>query len=417
MDDLADAFLSGPCPRIFERGLPPLLAPDPLPPNVSDIERLRILVNRRAYSDALLISNQLLRGSHSHYAPLYHALLSGAKDQPLALMTHQDELVYILTVFLESLVKLHKYNDLQTEIDRWRFCHHHRQKQPAADDAPPSPAWIPWSLHILAASSLRLVENNKLVATNEALDALWAIRNDIQNDTRDDNCLALLHVENTIANIFIEINDWRMALGTIERMIDMVDTVPEKVELLSRQGRIFLQAGGSEQAEVLFQRAAETANPSSNLASTTSLVPVQLSLNQGLLHFSYGKYDAAWDSFRTGLQLLRGVTSHADETNGNGKSFSLLESRNTLYAEICNNMALCAIYTCRLSEALDIMESTVRDDVTKNLTDRVALNLCTLYELASDGTASARKKRVLQLVAKRFFLHDISVENFRVSNQ
>jgi hypothetical protein len=157
------------------------------------------------------------------------------------------------------------------------------------------------------------------------------------------------------------------------------------------------------------------ANPSSNLAST-SLVPVQLALNQGLLDFSYGKYDAAWDSFQTSLQLLRGAPSHP-EAKENIQSFSILESRNSLYAEICNNMALCAIYTCRLSEALDIMESTVRDDVTNNLTDRVALNLCTLYELASDGTASARKKRVLQLVAKRFFLHDISVESFRVSNQ
>ena len=78
-------------------------------------------------------------------------------------------------------------------------------------------------------------------------------------------------------------------------------------------------------------------------------------------------------------------------------------------------MALCALYTCRLQEALQLLESLVREDVTAHLTDRVALNLCTLYELASDSAASARKKRVLQLIARRFFLHDIGAESFRVS--
>ena len=80
-----------------------------------------------------------------------------------------------------------------------------------------------------------------------------------------------------------------------------------------------------------------------------------------------------------------------------------------------NNMGLCALYTCRMKEAVRVMESLVREDPTLYLTERLAFNLCTLYELGTDTTSSARKKRVLQQVAKRFYLHDIGPEQFRVT--
>ena len=92
-----------------------------------------------------------------------------------------------------------------------------------------------------------------------------------------------------------------------------------------------------------------------------------------------------------------------------------LEPLHVLYAEAINNMALCALYTCRLSEALHLMETLVREDPTAFLTERVAFNLCTLYELGADSASSAKKKRMLQLIAKRFFLHDVGPESFRVN--
>ena len=91
-------------------------------------------------------------------------------------------------------------------------------------------------------------------------------------------------------------------------------------------------------------------------------------------------------------------------------------SREHLYSECINNMALAALYTCRLADALQLMESLIQENITAYLTARVALNLCTLYELASESAASARKKRVLQMVAQRFSLHDIPADSFRVNN-
>ena len=90
-------------------------------------------------------------------------------------------------------------------------------------------------------------------------------------------------------------------------------------------------------------------------------------------------------------------------------------SRDDLYSECVNNMALAALYTCRLADALQFMESLIRENVTAHLTSRVALNLCTLYELASESATSARQKRVLQMVAQRYSLHDIPAESFRVN--
>jgi hypothetical protein len=57
----------------------------------------------------------------------------------------------------------------------------------------------------------------------------------------------------------------------------------------------------------------------------------------------------------------------------------------------------------------------IQEDPTAFLTERIVFNICTLYELGSDSAASARKKRVLQLIAKRFFLHDVGPESFRVT--
>jgi hypothetical protein len=38
-----------------------------------------------------------------------------------------------------------------------------------------------------------------------------------------------------------------------------------------------------------------------------------------------------------------------------------------------------------------------------------------LYELGSDNATGVRKKKTLQVIAKRFFLHDIGPESFRIT--
>jgi tetratricopeptide (TPR) repeat protein len=298
----------------------------------------------------------------------------------------------------------------------------------------------------------------------ECLDALWAIRGDIPEYHID----ALMQVDNALQNVFVSMKDWRMALHCLQRMMDLtpqlaasphqslqseaglvVDhqsqslSVALQVECLSRQGRILLQAGALDQAAVVYLRASElwkNYTPDNNAASpqqfameALQIVPAQLLSNEGLLKFSRGQHNEALESFHSAIQHLRRIDAQRSLSIGTNKtllahmlhncgSFAGTFSTTTctrstnLYSETINNMALCALYTCRLPQALHLLESLIRENVTAHLTDRVALNLCTLYELASDTAVSARKKRVLQLVARRFLLHDIKPESFRVAS-
>jgi len=476
LDDLADDFLSGPSHRTLQLGLPPLTAPARLPATTPDLDRLKLLVQRRAWRDVVTLAQNLTTGPSSHYAPLYEALLrmgvaggSPAAAAVLALETHQRDLVLILQLYLHALVKLGDYRALVLEVERWSFCHHNDNT---------APEWIPWSLHIQAASTLMYVPKPETAAagggntkdatapttaraySNSCLDALWAIRSDIPDDCPADR----MRVENAIANVFIARKEWRMVLACYQRMMEGLPVTSQReaaqllrhhhklsadadvvartlevtyrADLLSRQGRVLLQAGALDAASQIFAQAEtawQTLDESSKEILSDHVVAVQhipalLSANNGLLQFSFGKYNEAMEHFRTTVEHLRNNNNNSTTqqpsfldslifsgTDDPDTTAVPTASRESLYSETINNMALSALYTCRLQEALELMESLVREDVTRYLTDRVALNLCTLYELASESAASARKKRVLQAIAKRFFLHDIPPESFRVT--
>jgi tetratricopeptide (TPR) repeat protein len=451
IDELADEFLSS------SRGggtnaLPPtaLLYPHPpaLPGTIeassSNLERLQWLVSHRAYADVVTLAHRLCSGSDSHYAALYQAIIASGMDgsnantttssalaHNVALQTHKDELVYILTVLLQALVKLKRSEEISDMLDRWNFLHHNNTTHSNENNRTMTllpVAWIPWSLHIAGAVALRHSSKNTAPSrsadndgghrSDQCLDALWAIRADIIASTENNNNKeALYQVEQALANVLVQDREWRLALQCLQRMIDIDAEVPgggskqpkqqRAVELLSRQGRVLLQAGAVDQAAIVMEQARAAAAASTSSGSEAD--QARLLVNDGLLHFSCSRHDSAMVCFQQASELLR-------SSNPNNSIVNSVGDEQLLYSEAMNNWALCALYTCRLHDALTIMESLVRENVTAYLTDRVALNLCTLYELASDSTISGRKKRVLQLIAQRFALHDIGPECFRVSN-
>jgi hypothetical protein len=120
--------------------------------------------------------------------------------------------------------------------------------------------------------------------------------------------------------------------------------------------------------------------------------PVQLIVNQALLSFASCQYDRALELFRRAVAQIRQMEEKQQEqsmTSSRRRDGRFDDSVDTLlgtpslsslFSETCNNMALCAVYTCRLGEAIHLMESLVRQDPTRYLTDRVALNLwCVLW--------------------------------------
>ena len=239
----------------------------------------------------------------------------------------------------------------------------------------------------------------------------------------------VLRVDHALVNAHVRQKEWRLALVSLDNMLKRVETLPNhnafQSELYSRQGRILLQAGAIPQARIVFDRAQKAGNAqqerptdlsSSSLSSwIVKRIPCQLAMNDGLHSFATAKYDDALSFFQKATDALREVKVPGDKyCRDNYMGTFWVDSHGFVSTQAWNNMALSALYTCQMKDAVEKMETLIREDPTAHLTERLAFNLCTLYELGADTAASARKKRVLQLVAKRFFLHDIGPESFRL---
>ena len=180
-----------------------------------------------------------------------------------------------------------------------------------------------------------------------------------------------------------------------------------------------LQIGALQEAATLFQEAKTLFNSLSPTSINHWILeynPIQIRINDGLLSFAYSHYDVAMTHFRKSIDMLESqYTETYNKQDWMGPTVLRVDLYSTSLSNCWNNLALCALYTCRMQDAVRMMETLVRRDPSRFLTERLAFNLSTLYELGSDAAASTRKKRVLQLIAKRFFLHDIGPESFRVS--
>ena len=348
-----------------------LLRPLPLPHAYTDVERVRVLVERRAWGDVLSMTSSLLRGHSSHYAPLYTALLqSSSSSQQLSLDSHRDDLIELLMLQAHAWLKMRRYADLGTELSKWTFCYHHT-------DSPP--AWIPWSLHILAGSALQYTPAERGGGPLAATDALWKIRSALIA-TDDNTAAALVNCEHALANVFVRQKHWRMALQALERILSLlpeatqqediaapISQVAYQCEIWSRQGRILLQVGALEQASTLFQKAttvwrdANTTTVSSSSSDHVTCliqyqIPAQLLTNQGLLSFAYNQYDKALEEFRRAVNVLSGSSGTTNRwgVDGSyrrqdwiGNGVLSAEHGRSIYTVCMNNLALTALYTVR----------------------------------------------------------------------
>jgi len=317
---------------------------------------------------------------------------------------------------------------------------------------------------------------------NMCVDELYLLQQVLEK--RDDwKDLWLIHLYFFLSNVYTRGQEWRMALLSLEKALGCVSqhvhsfishvkskkevmegraivegfrdmttkqTTEEeyftsslcrslRIQIYSRQGRILLQAGALPEAAIVFERAhdeyqSKKKEQKPNLTSKLPMVrnvPIQILVNEGLLHFSHMDYELAEEKFQKGADCLQKNDSDSvksDDTKNDIRLTaaehlmnqiclefeSIFQAEEDLLEPCMNNLALCMLYKCRMREAVDLMESLVRTDPTKFLTGTMAFNLCTLYELGSDNTVSDKKKKILQLIAKRFLLHDIGIECFRL---
>ncbi|GKY94959.1 hypothetical protein MPSEU_000460500 [Mayamaea pseudoterrestris] len=426
LDEFVDLFL------LQDETMHTRLHPDPIPANISDHDKLELLVARRAFAEVVTLTHQLLHGAHSHYAPIWRTLLEGnEKGSLLALESQRMQLLQIATMHMHAMLKLQRFDELQKELASWKFARSFND----------GPSWVPWSFRIAYATCL-LYANDVNDGSNDG-SLVVDVLHDLRDSIPAQDFISLLRVDQTICNYYCREKQWRMALASLQNManhvsaacqqhdandendVNAVLALAHSCELWSRQGRVLLQAGATEAASSIFQQASShwarlSSNAEPSLAqkhAIIGMVPAQLLMNEGLLSFANNKYEHALECFRRAAHHVKPMISQESNTPANVwsvESVLVTETSYALYGDCMNNMALCAIYTCRLHEAIHVMESLVRENPTAFLTERVALNLCTLYELQCDTSVAARKKRVLQLLAKRFTLHDVANECFRL---
>ena len=283
--------------------------------------------------------------------------------------------------------------------------------------------------------------------SDRSSDVLFEIRERIPSE----DAIWLTSVENALANLFLRQSRWRLALGSLDRILDLIPTATKQYitskyphahdktelekclvatfrgEILSRQARILLNVGALEEVATLFEAVRETWHsidttripPELVNHPLIQLIPVQEAMNEGLLDFAKSDFDKANVAFSRAADIMRASSDllalKYDPDDWMGPIVVGCETPSIVYSECINNMALCGLYSCRLNDAVELLEGAIREDPGAFLTERTAFNLCTLYELGADSAISARRKRVLQLISKRFFLHDIGPESFRVN--
>ena len=168
----------------------------------------------------------------------------------------------------------------------------------------------------------------------------------------------------SIVNCLLNIKDYATALNLSDTLLQY--DKEREAELLSAMGRIYLQMGDMGTARQYFDRAEK---------KDTKKVSCVSALNKGFVALGNNQFNEAFNCFKRAVDV--------EPTN----------------AVAINNMAVCALYQGKLKEALNVLESLVKNDPSKYLQEGVLFNLCTLYELES-SRAMNKKQGLLDLVSQ-----------------
>lgn len=338
------------------------------------------------------------------------------------------------------------------------------------------PKWVSFGLKLLAAQSLQYTDKpQRCIDVLHSLEK-DLLKNQYKNSAFSRKWLPRIYV--AVSNAFLRLQEWRMALSALDKLYDMLSvsttlydmldmeqnnqyfeneeekedynelqsilTNASEIEIRTRQIRIFLQLGGIDQAQQLHESVLQNyedfqklylsfdsltkqwMNPSSFIL--VHQIPTHISLNSGLIDFAYGNYQKAMQNFSEALvsmqQAQKKISGYSmDEQKSSycvhnflsSSVFLSLDPDMHVMTHCVNNLGLCSLYLNQVDYAISVMETLIKENPTMYLTEVLVFNLCTLYELVYDPDKCTQEKKVLQSVAKRFYLHDVGGENFRIT--
>lgn len=190
----------------------------------------------------------------------------------------------------------------------------------------------------------------------------------------------------SIANVCIGAQDYALALGVLERLLQDCDpTVPsERDHVLSSLGRVRLLYGDLSGAQRHFD----------DMSDSTSLLA---SMNQALATMASGKFGPAgalFDKLANTVTdaAIDAATDAATDTSASSNSNSTCNASRTTTS--INNHAVCQLYAGAMDTALASLEALP----SEQLADTVCGNIAVLFELESSH-ALDRKHALLARVA------------------
>lgn len=466
-EEAVDSFLRG------NYSDTPLLGCDPpghssprhLPPTTrSVLERCVAMASMRAWGDVLRLTNDALLGldMDDGVAGCYSKMitLSSTYFRPEANDDKHRETCELILLRFTSQLKLRRYVNLGKDVEALGLL---------MSCCAVIPSWVPLGARIFAAQQIHYTDR-----PSRATDVMFTIRYQAAWEEHW-SAEGTAAIDNSLVNAFVRKREWRLALRSLDQMMDGLgigaikevewwctqtsssgEIVSDKersqmkevivsaahLELLSRQFLILLQSGAISAADEIqnsicryatkFNSQVDTSNMTALIhmvkgSALTRQVFVRLWLNKGLLLFSRHNYSEAAKCFRDALEQQRQLDPICFSSllpsypmgclTWNDLTSPMLgfDAEQSMTVECLNNLSLCHLYSGNMAFSVQELEGLIREDPCLYLTEALAFNMCTLYELGLDGEECTRKKLLLQRVAKRFLLHDVSIESFRLN--
>ena len=281
------------------------------------------------------------------------------------------------------------------------------------------------ALRLLIAEILSLTGRGE-----EALTELSVLKRGLGEDGGS-NPLWLWRTKNSIVNVAIRMRLWRTAIGEMMGMLSDVGEAAKaggteyakaEIVLLCRLSRAMLQIGAVKAGVAYFQQAKERLG---ELESRTepgaaeSDLAEHVQLTSGLVLFSQGNFEEAFPTFGAILSKAQGrqssdtsavvLEANEDSSNNGGKNAPILcqiELEESLLAVAVNNFAVTALHLRKMNVSVSKLESLIREDPVRYLSDPVVFNLATLYELSCSPEVSTKKKLVLRKCAETYLVDD-----------
>ena len=176
---------------------------------------------------------------------------------------------------------------------------------------------------------------------------------------------------------------------------DEVSAKRAEVAVLCRLARLFLHQGA---LKLGIQKCDEAMELLHSASLSTDRVASHVHLTRGLALYSITDYEEASKLFE---ELM--TTHEKDEAvSASDDGFaSVIFGEEPLYSCAVNSYAICALQMKNISLSIRKLELLILKNPAR-MVDSIVFNLCTLYDLSSNATISAKKKKVIQQVATKY---------------